>query len=389
MNIQHGALVETDSRHPTQESAGSRIWALSICVLLGAFTGASALAQDVPTIAGVVNVQTINDGPSATVWVSGVTLPEGFCVDGEGEMILDANDAPIPLKILRVQARITPPLLADGSDAGQQVTIVHPLVDRGGGQYESAYHGFFGPGTYEISVESVDTCRGISDRVFTSVTQESSEFVIDPFEPNDTAADATWIGINGLSKTNNFHDEGDVDWFWFYAENFKPELGPKPHRNEINLQTPLNLMGFGVATLFEVFADDATTLLYEHTDPTTFLEFFVHDVGEGFYYLRVTNTGARAHGVQTNYGISVWREQGALLPGAMTGVVTDSDTGDPIEGATVSFPFYGTTASGPLATDTNTDGLYFITPLVDGTYTVEASAPGYENQTYEVVIGSS
>ncbi len=389
MNVQHGALVETVLSHPTQESVGGRMWALSICALLGALTGVPALAQDYPTIGGVVDAQAIDGMPSATLWVSGVSLPDGFCLDDEGEIDTNANDEPISRKVSKVHARITPPLLADGSDAGQQVALVYPLVDMGGGQYESTYQGFFDPGTYEISIRAFDTCGGRSDNVFTSVTQEASDFLADIFEPNDTPADATWIGVNGLSKANNFHDEGDVDWFWFYAQNFSPELGPKPHFNEINLQTPLNQMGFGVATLVEVFADATTTPLYETTDPTTFLEFFVHDVGEGFYYLRVTNTSARTHGVQTNYGISVWREQGAILPGAMTGIVTDSDTGDPIEGATVSFPFYGTTASGPLATDTNTDGLYFITPLVDGSYAVEASAPGYETQTYEAIIGSS
>jgi hypothetical protein len=233
MNIQHGASVETDSSHPTQESVGSRIWALSICALLATLTGAPALAQEVPTIGGVVDAQTIVGVPSATVWVSGVTTPEGFRVNAEGEIVLDANDVPIPLKISRVQARITPPLLADGSDAGQQITIVHPLVDMGGGQYESTYHGFFDQGTYEISVEAIDTNGGKSDRVFTSVVQEASDFLTDIFEPNDTPAEAAWIGMNGGGVANNFHDEGDINWFWFYVQDFRA----KPDRNEVNLWT--------------------------------------------------------------------------------------------------------------------------------------------------------
>jgi hypothetical protein len=139
----------------------------------------------------------------------------------------------------------------------------------------------------------------------------------------------------------------------------------------------------------QVYADDATTLMFEHSDTRSLLEFFAHEVGAGFFFVRVTNTGTRTHGAQTNYDMRVWREQGALLPGAMTGIVTDSDSGDPIEGATVSFPFYGTTASGPLTADTNVDGFYTITPLVEGAYTIEASAPGYETETYETSVGSN
>jgi hypothetical protein len=385
MNTQHGASAKSISSHSTQESAGSRIWVLSICALLGALTGTPALAQDAPTIGGVVDAQTIDGVPSATLWVSGVTAPEGFRMNGAGEIILDLNDEPIPLKILKVQARITPPLLADGSDAGQQVTIIHLLADMGGGQYESTYHGFFDPGTYEINVQALDTNGGKSDRVYTSVVQEASDFLTDIFEPNDTPAEATWIGINGGGVANNFHDEGDVDWFWFYVEDFFA----KPHRNEVDLWNAGYTLGFGVGTLMQVYADDATTPLFEHEAPGALLEFFAHEAGAGFYFVRITSIGTRTHGVQTNYDMRVWREQGTLLPGTMTGIVTDSDSGDPIEGATVSFPFYGTTASGPLGADTNLDGLYTISPLVEGAYTVEASAPGYETETYETSVGNN
>ncbi len=64
----------------------------------------------------------------------------------------------------------------------------------------------------------------------------------------------------------------------------------------------------------------------------------------------------------------------ALTPanGTISGTVTDSSTGDPIAGATV-------TANG-ISVSTGTDGIYSI-ELPPGTYTVTASADGYDDSS--------
>jgi hypothetical protein len=62
-----------------------------------------------------------------------------------------------------------------------------------------------------------------------------------------------------------------------------------------------------------------------------------------------------------------------LLNGTISGIVTDSSTGDPISEATV-------TANG-MSTTTNSSGHYAISDVPAGTYTVTASANGYEDSS--------
>lgn len=64
--------------------------------------------------------------------------------------------------------------------------------------------------------------------------------------------------------------------------------------------------------------------------------------------------------------------------GTISGVITDADGGDPIDGATV-------TAAGRTAT-TNGDGEYTLTPIQAATYTVTAVADGYDTTTLEGVV---
>ena len=59
--------------------------------------------------------------------------------------------------------------------------------------------------------------------------------------------------------------------------------------------------------------------------------------------------------------------------GAVAGTVTDADTADPIEGATVTADGYSTT--------TDSDGIYTLANLPVGSYTVTASATGYTDQS--------
>lgn len=71
--------------------------------------------------------------------------------------------------------------------------------------------------------------------------------------------------------------------------------------------------------------------------------------------------------------------QGAPTPGSVSGTVTDSDTSDPIQGATV-------TVDGEQDT-TNGSGEYTVVVL-PGTYTVTAVADGYEPGSQPgVVVG--
>ncbi len=71
------------------------------------------------------------------------------------------------------------------------------------------------------------------------------------------------------------------------------------------------------------------------------------------------------------------------LPGSITGQVTDASTATPVSGALVSYTAGGTTYSA--TTDGN--GMYVLSGVVEGTYSVTASGTGYASQTLAVSVG--
>jgi hypothetical protein len=73
--------------------------------------------------------------------------------------------------------------------------------------------------------------------------------------------------------------------------------------------------------------------------------------------------------------------------GRISGTVTDSQTGDPIEGAVVTVAFQGSPFLTNPSDTTNASGNYAIGPIPQGTYPkVTVSAPGYDELTQEVVV---
>lgn len=67
-----------------------------------------------------------------------------------------------------------------------------------------------------------------------------------------------------------------------------------------------------------------------------------------------------------------------LKVGAIAGTVIDSDTGLPIEGATVTADGY--------SASTEADGTYLLADLSVGDYIVEASAAGYESASASATV---
>jgi len=67
-------------------------------------------------------------------------------------------------------------------------------------------------------------------------------------------------------------------------------------------------------------------------------------------------------------------------PGTLSGQVTDSETGDPIESATVTIEETGQEAT------TDSNGEYTIDPVDQGTYNVTVRHPDYVNETVEVTV---
>jgi len=79
-------------------------------------------------------------------------------------------------------------------------------------------------------------------------------------------------------------------------------------------------------------------------------------------------------------GSPVGDDLAPLDTGAITGTVTDAETTNPIEGATVTADGYSTT--------TASDGTYTLAGLPVDSYTVTASATGYESASQEVTVSA-
>jgi cytoskeletal protein CcmA (bactofilin family) len=78
---------------------------------------------------------------------------------------------------------------------------------------------------------------------------------------------------------------------------------------------------------------------------------------------------------------SVWEPAAAL--GTVFGLVTDTDSGQPIEGADVKGKCKGV---GKRKTKTDASGCYELTGLEDGEWKIEMKAKGYEKITTNIVI---
>jgi large repetitive protein len=90
-------------------------------------------------------------------------------------------------------------------------------------------------------------------------------------------------------------------------------------------------------------------------------------------YAPQSTTATVAPGATTTAGVTLVPE-----PGAISGAVTDSITGIPIPGATVAYD------TGSSTTDSN--GIFALSGLDEGSYTITASAPGYETESLPVAV---
>lgn len=201
----------------------------------------------------------------------------------------------------------------------------------------------------------------------------------DAFEPDDTPAQASWIGVSGAAQRHNHHVEGDQDWAKFYAE--ADQL--------ITVRT--ENLGVNADTFLEVFAE---------SDPTEAIAFdddggiepasssvFLQPPADGFYLVRVTHA-LDGFGVGTEYDLAVLEEIGGVLPGTLTGVVAAAGTGlaQPIGGAVVTLTgFGGLTATADAATGVYT---FAALPADRSPYTVRAEAAGYLPATRQADVVS-
>jgi hypothetical protein len=194
----------------------------------------------------------------------------------------------------------------------------------------------------------------------------------DAFEIDDTPGQASWIGVGGGPQRHTHHDLDDEDWAKFFATT-----------NQIITIFTENLDS-GADTYLELFSESDTVNPIGSDDNSglegngsSALNFFIPPA-DGFYLLRVTHA-TNGFGADTGYDLKVIEEIGGDLPGTLLGVVAvaGTDLAQLIPDAIVTLTDFGNiTAQIDPATDA-----YLFPAIPHGTYTVMASADGYESQT--------
>jgi hypothetical protein len=227
----------------------------------------------------------------------------------------------------------------------------------------------------------------------------------DEFEPDNTPDDATWRGLveqgdGSTARRHNFHRKDDVDWFAFYAakdmyvivRTFETFPLADTLVNVYRLRRGDENPGQPPAGCSDLFVDgpdgdeliavacndDAGGTIPQIRSRVNFVVPF-----SGLYYVEVKlSPKAEALGKQdtnldedTTYSVQAVNDpnQGAgLLFNAYFATLID-ESEQPIEDGEVFVTPIG------FDIDDNTDGIYAIPGLPDGTYTVTASAPNFDS----------
>lgn len=166
-------------------------------------------------------------------------------------------------------------------------------------------------GTYAIRVRHYSSSTfGNNTAYDLSVTGTGSTPTVDPYEVDDSPAQASPLTPNGGTQTHNFHDAGDVDWIRFVAVS-----------NTNYVIETFNL-GSQSDTVLELYDLDATTLLVSDDDGGDGLASRIEWVApaSGTYFVRVHHFSPTVFGPNTNYD----------LRATTTGVAPDSFEPDDI-----------------------------------------------------------
>jgi len=108
----------------------------------------------------------------------------------------------------------------------------------------------------------------------------------------------------------------------------------------------------------------------------------ISGLAPGTYTATATATGYTSQSASVTVTAGSTTTQNFALspnPGTISGTVTDAGSAAPIAGATVSYSGGGTTTDG--------SGHYTLAGVAEGSYTLTASASGYQSQSHPVTVG--
>jgi len=198
---------------------------------------------------------------------------------------------------------------------------------------------------------------------------------INRYEDNDSFEQANLI-VTDIVQHHNFHDKGDNDWVMFYAEEgetYTIEAGNPGIQCIVGLE------------------------LYD-TDGKTFTDFFAYSSSygknaaftwkcgeDGIYFVKAFNTDSVVYGKDTEYDLKITFNTAPMPLGKISGYVLDASSGLKImvQGLTIKC------SSGTLVYYNSTYGIFYVSGLEKGTYTLTANAPGYKTSVTSVKVKTS
>lgn len=208
----------------------------------------------------------------------------------------------------------------------------------------------------------------------------------DRYEPDNSAAEARWIDVNGPAQIHQFVSPTDKDWVAFYNP------GPGETLTITAIQAGSLALPF-----IDLYASDGTTVLassakageYAKAEAVAQLVYVTQPADTGILYVRVTNVAK--DGEDDSFSLSV-KSGGSPLPSALAGVVTQKVTGGGgcgtpapvIANATITIEDLG-----GVSTLSDSTGVYAFASIPADTYTVTASATGYTPVTKTVTVNGT
>ncbi len=166
----------------------------------------------------------------------------------------------------------------------------------------------------------------------------------DIYDDDNGAECARVIVPDDVAQEHNFHAPGDVDWVKFYGVAGE------------TYTIKANILGEYVNIILELYNNDGTTLVeVQDNEADSSADEIInwYCTEDNVYYIKIINSDSNAYCKGMEYELSIERIVAApTISGSVQGVVKDSYSGTPIEGAKIK------TGAGSSATQFRQRGLY-------------------------------
>ncbi len=293
-----------------------------------------------------------------------LVAPEDYAITGQ-DGIIWLEDVATTDAIVEVRALVSSPGYGDLPAPVLTKALNYKSAKK---RWEITWKNFFDYGRYNISF-IVKTHRASRYRV-SPVIQKTilRRDGIDIFEPDDDAASANVIPVDGKVQEHNFHQAKDADWVKF--------LALADNRYEISAIA----VGVNSEPKITLFEPDKKS---EIGDPQEGGTLTWDCTVKGEYYVMIQN-GSSEIGVDTGYDLSIIRPD-ADPEGILEGFVYDSNWAG-ITGAEVKVT-YGSTSD--VFPRTHTSGYFSMSNLITGNWQVKVTKDGYTHDAVEIGISKN